>query len=342
MRMRKIPLEEALARCLDEIRAGADIEQVLARYPADAAALRPLLELALQLQGTNIPPPRPEAFRRGRARVMAAAQRMQPARSAWHPGHRWVSALLAAGLMLALLLGGGTLGMHAAEASMPGDPLYPLKLLKESAELAWAERQGNPLPVVIRQLERRSEEIETVQRQGRPIHPAVLQQSTRLLIRLLALAQQRPDSPAARERALRAVETHQRLLLALRDRVPPAARPALERALERANRAREVLSQRPPPGRPGRGPGRTPPAPRRSPPPEIPFPPEIPLPDGGIPPIRPGGRETGLQWPPKRGDEDAGERPPWSSPSSWGLERGGWGISGRIWSRSGSRWGLDY
>ncbi len=294
MRMRKIPLDEALARCLDEIRAGADIEQVLARYPTDAAALRPLLELALQLQEVSIPSPRPEAIQRGRARVMAAAQRIQSIRTGWHPGRRWVPALLTAGLMLALLLGGGALGVQAAEASLPGDPLYPLKLLKESAELAWAERQGDPLPIVIRQLERRSEEIETMRRQGRPIHPTVFQRSARLLTRLLALAEQQLDSPGTRERALRAIEKHQSLLRTLRNRVPPAARPALERALERANRAQEMLSRRPSPGRPGHPPNRTPPAPRRSPPPEIP------LPNGGIPPFHLSERETGLQLPPER------------------------------------------
>lgn len=263
MPIKKLSFEEALARCLDEVAAGADIEEIVARYPTYAAELRPLLEAALRLRGEIVPPPRSEAVRRGRMRVIAAAQRVQAVRQGWVAGRRWVSALLTAGLLLALLFG-GTLSVRAAEASLPGDPLYDLKLLKESIELTWAEWQGDPTPVLIRQLERRSEEIEALQRQGRPVHPAALQRSARLLVRLVALAERRPDLPILRQRALRAVERHQEVLMALRDRVPSAAQPALERALERANQAREVLSHKPPlRPTPGRPPDRIPPGPKR-------------------------------------------------------------------------------
>ncbi len=266
MSLKGIPLEEALARCLEEMAAGADVETVLARYPAYAAELRPLLEAALRLGGEIVPPPRPASVRRGRARAMEAAWRRRRAleQQGWWTGRRWISALLTAGLLLALLFGGGALGVQAAEASLPGDPLYPLKLWKESVELAWAEWHGDPTPVLIRQLERRSEEMEALQRQGRMVHPSALQQSTRLLIRLIALAERRSDLPALRERALRAVKKHETILETLRERVPPAARPALERALERARRAQEVLS-RTPPERPApeRPPNRPAPGPKR-------------------------------------------------------------------------------
>ncbi len=264
MSLREISFEEALARCLDEVAAGADVEQVVARYPAYAAELRPLVETALRLEGMVVPPPRPEAIRRGRVRVMAAARQVEVRRRGWWTGRRWISALLTAGLLLSLLFGGGTVGVRAAEASLPGDPLYPLKLWKESLELTWAEWQGDPAPVLIRQLELRSEEIETLQHQGRAVHPMALQQSARLLVRLITLAERRPDLPALRERALRAVERHEAVLRVLQGRVPPAAQPALQRALERAHWAREVLSRQPPPApSPGRPPDRLPPRPKR-------------------------------------------------------------------------------
>ncbi len=263
MSLKEISFEEALARCLDEVAAGGDVEQVVARYPAYAAELRPLVETALRLEGTVVPPPRPEAIHRGRARVMTVARQAEARRREWLTGRRWVSVLLTAGLLLALLFG-GTLGVQAAEASLPGDPLYPIKLWKESLELTWAEWQGDPVPVLIRHLERRSEEIEALQHQGRTVHPMALQQSARLLIRLIALAERRPDLPALRERALRAVERHEAALLALQERVPPAAQPALQRALERARRAREALSRQTPPApSPGRPPDRLPPRPKR-------------------------------------------------------------------------------
>jgi hypothetical protein len=264
MSLKQPSFEEALARCLEEVAAGADVERVVARYPTYAAELRPLLETALRLRGAALPPPREEAVRRGRMRAVAAARRMRSATRSRLTARRWVSALLTAGLLLALLFGGGALGVRAAEASLPGDPLYPLKLLKESAELTWAEWQGDPAPALIHQLERRSEEIEALQRQGRPVHPAALQRSTRLLIRLIILAERHPDHPLLRQRALQAIERHRMVLLALRDRVPPAARPALERALERAERAREVIQKAPiPPGPPGRRPEPPVPGPKR-------------------------------------------------------------------------------
>lgn len=263
MSLKEISFEEALARCLDEVAAGADVEQAVARYPAYAAELRPLVETALRLRGAVVPPPRPEAIRRGRARVMAAARQVEVRRRGWSAGRRWISALLTAGLLLALLFG-GTLGVQAAEASLPGDPLYPLKLWKESLELTWAEWHGDPAPVLIRQLERRSEEIEALQHQGRTVHPIALQRSARLLLRLMTLAERRPDLPGLRERALRAVERHEAVLRALQGRVPPAAQPALQRALERADRARAALSRQPPAGPPpGRPPDRLPPRPKR-------------------------------------------------------------------------------
>ena len=227
--MKDLSFEEILARCLDEMAAGADLEQVVARYPAYAAELRPLLEAALRLREVPVPPPRPQAVRQGRARVIARSRPSRASGWGWLQGRRWVSALLTAGLILALLFGGGALGVQAAEASLPGDPFYGLKLWKESLELTWAEWHGDPAPLLVRQLERRSEEMETLQRQGRPVHPAVLQRSARLLIRLILLAERHPDHPVLRQRALQAIERHQAILLALRDRVPPAARPALER-----------------------------------------------------------------------------------------------------------------
>lgn len=260
MRMKREPsFEEALEQCLEALRRGAgDPEALAARYPAYADRLRPLLETASRLRTVDLPPPRPEAVRRGRARVVAAARhRGVPATSRAMGGRRgWVSALLTVGLLLALLFGGGALGVRAAEASLPGDPLYGVKLLAESAELAWAERWGDPTPVLMRQIERRSLELEALQRQGRGAHPAALDRSALLLIRLARLAERHPEHPLLRERALAAVARHRAILEALAEQAPPAARPALQRALERAHRAQEILSKLPRRSPPGPSPER--------------------------------------------------------------------------------------
>ena len=46
----ELRLAKVLARCVDAQRRGTDLETILARYPAEADELRPLLEIAAMLQ----------------------------------------------------------------------------------------------------------------------------------------------------------------------------------------------------------------------------------------------------------------------------------------------------
>lgn len=66
-------LEHLLDLCLSQLNTGdADLDSVLARYPAQRAELEPMLRAALALRLAPLPQARDEAFAEGRERLMAA------------------------------------------------------------------------------------------------------------------------------------------------------------------------------------------------------------------------------------------------------------------------------
>ena len=66
-------LEHLLDLCLSQLNTGdADLDSVLARYPAQRAELEPMLRAALALRQAPLPQPRAEAFAEGHERLMAA------------------------------------------------------------------------------------------------------------------------------------------------------------------------------------------------------------------------------------------------------------------------------
>ena len=128
------PLEECL-KALDDKR---NLQDVLRRYPADRDELIGLLRLSVDLGGLGAPAADPAFRLRARNRMLAAvAQRRQARR--WNPlaalPRPAVRVAFAGALAVALTVG----GLSAAAASgnsLPGDPLYPLKLDLERAQLA--------------------------------------------------------------------------------------------------------------------------------------------------------------------------------------------------------------
>ena len=124
----KHALEEALARCLARLGAGASIEGCLRGQDSLAEELRPLLEVAQELggQSDHIPPQRPEAFLRGRVRMRAARARWgeRGGRAPWAAfplsRPRWLLAVTAGAAVLVALafttglftFGSGTTSAH--------------------------------------------------------------------------------------------------------------------------------------------------------------------------------------------------------------------------------------
>lgn len=132
------PLEECL-RAMGEKR---NLQEVLRRYPDERDQLIDLLRLSVDL-GSLAPsaPAADPAFRlRTRNRMLAAAahrrrgQRWNPFGALPRPAAR----LAFAGAFAVALLVGGLTSAAASGNSLPGDPLYPVKLAVERAQLAVA------------------------------------------------------------------------------------------------------------------------------------------------------------------------------------------------------------
>lgn len=126
--------------CLEDIAAGREtLDSCLRRYPAHAAQLAPLLEVAERLRKMPVAPFMPVDKRRvlesrylkraaqvhSRATQRAAA----PRQGVWQRG---LMPVIAACLVCLILI----TAIPAALASVPGDVLYPVKRLTEQVRLA--------------------------------------------------------------------------------------------------------------------------------------------------------------------------------------------------------------
>jgi hypothetical protein len=136
---------ELLARCLEELREGrASIESILSEHSDSREELRSLLETALVIPSP--PPVTPSASFRQHARAELLTHMAKEKRGWSSPARRLADAFtpraprlgLLLPLLLALLLGLGSFGgaAYAAQDSLPGDLLYPLKTGLETARVA--------------------------------------------------------------------------------------------------------------------------------------------------------------------------------------------------------------
>jgi hypothetical protein len=167
-------LAEALQQALEKISRGASLNEALQESSAPDQ-VRPLLIAALRLRklSESIEVPAPADSLNAFLRQGAAIRQSLTETSA---KKRWISILpwsmpqmshlmAAAGLILILLLGGGLTG--AAQTSLPGDTLFPLKQFSEEVFLALpgnaASRQN--LRSVYQQ--RRLDELKSILQAGR-------------------------------------------------------------------------------------------------------------------------------------------------------------------------------
>ncbi len=258
-------LDDAIHRSL----AGESIDAILADQPAnadEAADLRPLLELASMVSALA-PAPDPErslAKARVRASIMDAAQqrwapRAQAAPGGWLLG--WLLrpagfAVAAASAVLALGSGGA---LVASASSLPGEPLYTVKLAVEEARASVASVSGDHSAQAALQAElaqRRLDEALILIDRKQPLPPGVLAAANHHAAKAEAAAARVPEAKRARVVPTLTASQDQRTKTLTRlltsDDLPPPAQTAIAGALEQGRDDR-VRSQ----GTQGRGQGQS-------------------------------------------------------------------------------------
>jgi len=120
-------LYDILEICLDELDNGTELENILIRYPDQAAELRPMLQAALTAKLVAVPAPSLNILNRNQAKVLQRFDQIldaKPATRKLFPSLRL--GMVAFGLLLVFLFSGTNL-VRASFKSLPGDGLYPVK-----------------------------------------------------------------------------------------------------------------------------------------------------------------------------------------------------------------------
>jgi hypothetical protein len=171
--------EDILVQCIEDIKAGrSSIEDCLDRYPSMREQLEPLLRIALEIR--EPPDVKPSPVFKVKARVWLMDQiHGKQAVTKW-PWFRYndqvkpipyrrrfsmASVILVIVLTLSAI-GGGT--AYAAQDSLPGDALYPVKLGTEQMRMMLPGDDVVKAERALSFAERRMGEIEALAEKGRP------------------------------------------------------------------------------------------------------------------------------------------------------------------------------
>jgi hypothetical protein len=177
---------QELDRALVELAELGDLEEVLRRYPAQEREMEPLLHAASRMQAhlAKVPPP-PRGLEDGRRRLLAEAAQMRATRVRnrslletlrfwWSLPQRLPPALRVVVIVLLVLaklssLSGGV--VLAAEQSLPGDLLYPVKEKVEDVRLSVTR---DPASLTLFYTERRLHDIDVAVQRGRTIQEPIV------------------------------------------------------------------------------------------------------------------------------------------------------------------------
>ena len=252
--MKVQPYEQLLERCLQEVARTGDAEAVLAHYPQHADRLRPLLQVALatsQMYADVPAPPRGLAAGRRRLLEAAAQQRVQaPAtRTLSHNTERKpkmqllfatkiVSAVLAVVVSLSAVGGGAAV---AANGSIPGDVLYPVKLTSEDVRMALASAPAGQVALALQFADQRVAEIRAMVGRERQVPEAVVTRMEQHVSRAMNQAAWASDEemPGLLERIMQRTQAQAQALEQLRARAQEQNQAQLEEAERICQQAHE-------------------------------------------------------------------------------------------------------
>ncbi len=197
--------QDILAQCLADIQSGrATLDDCLENYPDLADQLRPLLEISLAIRPVG--QPATAQFREKAHHHLVETMRLDEARAGVRSAGRHRAVLrVATGLAATVVLGAlGAAGtVYAAQPSLPGDALYPVKTAAEQVQLAFRLTHEQKAFYHLKLAERRLDEV-------------------------AALAERRPEADAAAP-AQSAAEELDLSVEEMGQSVPVAARPFAQR-----------------------------------------------------------------------------------------------------------------
>jgi len=166
-----------LDECLASIQQGETVDDCLARYPAHADRLEPLLSLADKVRNTPaaLPRPWPQAAAWQRVRQRATDLRSEPRSVRLNLDYgAWLRPVAITVAVLLALFGatGGT--VLAAQNSLPDSPLYRVKLATEDVRLWFVFDDVHKADILLDQSNERMDEILEMNRQDKPVPSNVL------------------------------------------------------------------------------------------------------------------------------------------------------------------------
>jgi hypothetical protein len=195
--MNKKEFDNIFNECLERLLVkGESLEQCLARYPEQAAELKPLLETALAAREASNIQPRPDFRARASYQFRSALKETAAGKSrtswGWFP--RW--ATVVAIVLVLVLAGGGT--VVAADSSMPDSPLYSVKLVTERVRLTLTPSQMGRARIYAQLADRRVTEIAYMAGKGDARQVDIITQRLDrhlALLTVLVLAQRGDEAP---------------------------------------------------------------------------------------------------------------------------------------------------
>lgn len=262
--MKKTP-EELLDICLEMASRGEDWEAFLARYPDSLREVEPLVLLAREVREASGPSeataPGASAalLRLGRELAKRERQKEEAAHRTWGWlwGSAWAKAAFAGIVMLVL----GASSVELSARAVPGNFLYPVKILTERVHFALTSDLEERVELRLTFSERRLSEIVKTLKEGkgadRELITAMLDEARAALSDASQLPETR--SAAYRSRIVSLEEFQKERLRSVKDMVPADRRQDVDEAIGMCDqgwaRMREMMSGMPM-GGPGRGSGR--------------------------------------------------------------------------------------
>jgi hypothetical protein len=250
--MKGQPLDHLLDRCLQDLARTGDVEATLRSYRREADRLRPLLTIAATMSNyyTSVPDP-PGSLAAGRKRLLDAAARQQeqaqpaiPILRKRRPKMKFAFAAKLISTILAIVVGTTAIGggvALAADDSLPGDSLYPVKLTIEDIRLNMALTPGSQVDLALQFAEERTQEIKRLAGQEQPVPDEVVARMEQHIQRAMNQAAwaSEEEMPGLLERIAQRTQTQAQTLEQLHTRVQVQNQTQLQAAQQVCQQAHE-------------------------------------------------------------------------------------------------------